>query len=359
MSIRDFLVGTDESFDNLINGGSQEVFQALATPSAEFLTLLAGAALAVWAITAGFRGSFSLDGFITFAFRFTLFYLAVSGGALWTQYIFPFITQFPIGVGNTIIDRFGGYGDAGGIATAFANVADTSFDNIVTAMASYGVTDYITGDALGVLLFALLAAVAILAMIIIALALLVASKVLLAILLAIFPVMAVWAYLRSSAEIFNGWVRGITMLVLFQVLLFGVMGISLAATESVSDAVSVGVASGTDIPLEMFKLAGISGITAGLLLICPMIAQRIGGAALSLGESQIRGAGEHGVRLLGGRLTGSDAGGNALGDVSRQRAGAANEADGLGMSEAGNQRVRDSVRRGAERMAEESRRRRS
>ncbi len=359
MSIRDFLVGTDQSFDRLINGGSQQVFQALATPSAEFLTLLAGGALAVWAVTAGFRGSFSLDGFITFAFRFTLFYLAVSGGALWTQFIYPFITQFPVNVGNTIIDSFGGRGDAGGVASAFADVADTSFRNITTALGSYGVTDYLGGDALGVVLMALLAAFFILVMIIVALALLVSSKVLLAILLAIFPVLAVWAYLRSSAEIFNGWVRGITMLVLFQVLLFGVMGIALAATEDVSESVSNGVLSGADIPLEMFKLAGISGITAGLLLICPMIAQRIGGAALNLGESQIRGAGEHGAKLLGGRLLGGGSGGNNLGDVSNQRASVANEADRPSATEANNQRIRDSVRRGAERMAEDARRRRS
>jgi len=359
VSIRDFFVGTDQSFDNLISSGSQDVFEALATPSAEFLTLLAGAALAVWAVTAAFRGSFSLDGFITFTFRFTLFYLAVSGGALWTQFIFPFITQFPINVGNTIISRFGGRGDSEGIATAFADVADASFDNITTALGSYGVTDYVTGDAMAVFLFALLAAIGILVMIVIALALLVASKVLLAILLAIFPVMAVWAYLRSSAEIFNGWVRGITMLVLLQVLLFGIMGISLAATQEVSQAVSDGIRSENDIPLEMFKLAGISGITAGLLLICPMIAQRIGGAALSLGESQIRGAGEHGVRLLGGRLAGRDIGGKTLGDASRQRTGVARAADENGLPETGHQRIRDAVRRGAERLAEESRNRKT
>lgn len=359
MSIRDFLVGTDQSFDDIINGGSQQVFQALATPSAEFLTLLAGGALAVWAITAGFRGSFSLDGFITFVFRFSLFYLAVSGGALWTQFIFPFLTQFPINVGNTILNQFGGAGNADGVATAFADVAETSFNNITTALGSYGVTDYLSGEALGVVIMALLAAIAILAMIVIALALLVASKVLMAILLAIFPVMAVWAYLRSSAEIFNGWVRGITMLILFQVLLFGVMGIALAATRGVSQSVTAGVLSDTDIPLEMFKLAGISGITAGLLLICPMIAQRIGGAALALGESQIRGAGQQGMKLLGGRLTGAGSGGNNLGNVANQRASAANEAEGPSTAEANNQRIRDAVSRGAQRMAEEARRRKT
>lgn len=359
MSVRDFLVDTDQAFDNLINGGSQAVFQALATPSAQFLTLLAGAALAVWAVTAAYRGSFSLDGFITFVFRFSLFYLAVSGGALWTQFIFPFLTQFPINVGNTIISEFGGRGTAGGVATAFADVADTSFRNISTALGSYGVTDYLGGDGLDAVLMALLAAVAILFMIVIALALLITSKVLLAILLAIFPVLAVWAYLRSSAEIFNGWVRGITMLILFQILLFGVMGISLAATNDIAQSVTNGVLSGSETPLHMFKLAGISGITAGLLLVCPMIAQRIGGAALSLGESQIKGAGAAGARLLGGQLTGGGSGGNNLGDVSNQRASAANEADRPSATEANNQRVQDSVRRGAERMAEEARRRKT
>jgi type IV secretion system protein VirB6 len=359
MSIRDFLVSTDQAFDEIINGGSQQVFQALATPSAEFLTLLAGGALAVWAITAGFRGSFSLDGFITFVFRFSLFYLAVSGGALWTQFIFPFLTQFPINVGNTILSEFGGSGNADGVVTAFADVAETSFDNITDALGSYGVSDYLSGEGIFVILMALIAAVAILAMIVIALALLVASKVLMAILLAIFPVMAVWAYLRSSAEIFNGWVRGITMLVLFQILLFGVMGIALAATDSVSQSVSAGIASGSDTPLEMFKLAGISGITAGLLLICPMIAQRIGGAALALGESQIRGAGHQGMKLLGGRLTGAGSGGNNLGDVANQRANAASAADGPFPTEANNQRIRDAVSRGAQRMAEEARRRKT
>ena len=357
MSIRDFLVGTDQAFDNIINGGSQQVFQALATPSAQFLTLLAGAALAVWAVTAAYRGSFSLDGFITFVFRFSLFYLAVSGGALWTQFIFPFLTQFPINVGNTVISEFGGSGNAGGVATAFADVADTSFDNITLALGSYGVTNFLSSEGAFVLLMALVAVIAILLMVVIALALLVASKVLMAILIAIFPVLAVWAYLRSTAEIFNGWVRGITMLILFQILLFGVMGIAIAATESVSDAISSGVASGVEVPLEMFKLAGISGITAGLLLICPMIAQRIGGAALNLGESQIRGAGAAGMKLLGGQLTGGGSGGNNLGDVSNQRASAANEADKPSATEANNQRIRDSVRRGAERMAEDARRR--
>jgi hypothetical protein len=359
MSIRDFLVETDQAFDNLINGGSQAVFQALATPSAEFLTLLAGAALAVWAVTAAYRGSFSLDGFIMFAFRFTFFYLAVSGGALWTQFIFPFISRFPINVGNTIISEFGGIGNAEGIASAFAGVADASFRNISTALGSYGVTDYLGGDGLDAVLMALLAAVMILAMIVIAIALLVASKVLLAILLAIFPVLAVWAYLRSSAEIFNGWVRGVTMLILFQILLFGVMGISIAATRDIADAVTNGVISGSETPLHMFKLAGISGITGGLLLICPMIAQRIGGAALNLGESQIKGSSAAGMKLLGGQLTGGSSGGNNLGNVANQRASAASEADGRSPAEANNQRIQDSIRRGAERMAEDARRRKT
>lgn len=359
MSIRDFLVGTDQSFDNIINGGSQQVFQALATPSAQFLTLLAGAALAIWAVTAAYRGSFSLDGFITFVFRFSLFYLAVSGGVLWTQYIFPFITQFPVTVGNTILSEFGGNGNASGVATAFADIAEASFNNIAAALGTYGVSDYLVGDGLFVVVMALIAALAIIAMVVIALALLVASKVLMAILLAIFPVLAVWAYLRSSAEIFNGWVRGITMLVLFQILLFGVMGIAVAATQSTSDSITTGIATGVEVPLEMFKMAGMSGITAGLLLICPMIAQRIGGAAISLGESQIKGAGEHGLKLLGGRLTSGGSGGNNLGDVSNQRASAANEADRPSGIEANNQRIQDSVRRGAERMAEEARRRKT
>jgi hypothetical protein len=357
MSIRDFLVDTDQAFDNIINGGSQQVFQALATPSAQFLTLLAGAALAVWAVTAAYRGSFSLDGFITFVFRFSLFYLAVSGGALWTQFIYPFLTQFPVNVGNTIITEFGGSGNAGGVATAFADVAATSFDNITDALGSYGVTNFLSSEGMFVLLMALVAVAAILLMVVIALALLVSSKVLLAILLAIFPVLAVGAYLRSSAEIFNGWVRGITMLILFQVLLFGVMGIALAATRATSQSITTGIASGAEIPLEMFKMAGISGITAGLLLICPMIAQRIGGAALSLGESQIKGAGLTGAKLLGGRLTGGQSGGNNLGDVSNQRASAAIEADRPSGTEANNRRVQESVRRGAERMAEDARRR--
>ncbi|KIC36089.1 hypothetical protein RA27_22365 [Ruegeria sp. ANG-R] len=357
MSLKDFLVGTDASFDALINEGSQKVFQALAAPSAEFLTLLAGAALAVWAVTAGFRGSFSLDGFITFAFRFSLFYLAVSGGALWTTYIFPFLTKFPIDVGNEIISAFGGTGDAGGIITVFARVAETAFNNIITALGSYGWSDYFGGDALGVLLMALIATGGILFMVVIALGLIIASKVLMAILLGIFPVLAVWAYLKSSSEIFNGWVRGITMLVLFQILLFGVMGITISATKEVSAAVTAGVASKNDIPLEMFKLAGLSWLTAGLLLICPMIAQRIGGAALNLGESQIKGAGFAGVKFLGGRLTGSDSGGNNLGDVANQRHSASKEADGPSSTEANNQRVRESVKRGAERMAEDQRNR--
>ena len=282
--------------------------------------------------------------------------MAISGGALWTQYVFPFLTQFPVNVGNTIISEFGGGGNAGGIATAFAGIADTAFDNISLALGSYGLSNIVSREGAFVLVMALVAVAAILLMVVIALALLISSKVLLAILIAIFPVLAVWAYLKSTAEIFNGWVRGITMLILFQILLFGVMGIAIAVSEDVSDNISTGISAGVEIPLEMFKLAGMSGITAGLLLICPMIAQRIGGAAISLGESQMKGAGATGLKLLGGQLTGGGAGGNSLNETSTQRASASSEARGPSPADAHRRRIENTMKRGADRMAEDSRR---
>ncbi len=352
MSLSNMLTQVDQSFDSIINSGSEKVFAALAIPSAEFLVLLAGAALAVWAGTAAFRGSFSLDGFITFVFRFALFYGAVSGGVLWTKYIYPFLTGFAVGVGDVIIREFGGTGTATGTLTAFGGFAEAGFNNIIGAWGSFGGLSIVTsGEGISSLLVGAGAFFGILIMTVLGLAFTVIAKVLMAIFLAITPVMMVWAYLRSTGEVFNGWVRGITMLILFQILLYGVLGILLAATKSTSDAIAAGIASNSSVPLELFKLAVISGISSKLIFICPMIAQRIGGAAINLGESQLRDAMPGPGSLLSKMFSTGGSDSSNLKTASNQRQGALGDADGGSTSDANNSRVSKAVSRGAERLS--------
>ena len=122
----------------------------------------------------------------------------------------------------------------------------------------------------------------------IALAFIVISKFVLAILIAITPVMALWAFLKSSADVFSGWVRGVTTILLFQILVYGVLGSIMAASQNVTQTTSSAVTQGNELGANLLLFALVSGLGSIALMACPIIARTVGGAALKFGENEVR-----------------------------------------------------------------------
>lgn len=315
----------DEEFDEVIGGNALEVAKALGDPTGDFLTWLAGAALAGWAAIAMFRGTFSVEGFLTFVFRYAVFYSLVVGGVALTKYVYPFIIQGPVEVGNVIIDKFtGSSGSSGGVLTALGRFVTESFNNITEAASevSINVIDVITNNAeneLATWFLAILSMAAVVLMAIIATGFAVIAKLLTAVLISITPVLAVWAYLKSTSDVFNGWIRGITMLMLWQILIYGILGIILAVNTKVAADVA-GAADG-EVLGEIFLSTVLSGIGVVGIGLTPIIANRIGGAAIALGGAAITGSmlklGSMGADKLGSLIRKGV--GDGMNDANRAR----------------------------------------
>ena len=114
----------------------------------------------------------------------------------------------------------------------------------------------------------------------------------LGILVAIAPVMLVGMFLKSTSDIANGWVRGITLILVFQLLVYGVLGLSMASTIGVLRGIEASVdALGVDSPgliaADLSQLTLVSLLSAACVFMCPMFARAVGGANLGFGENKI------------------------------------------------------------------------
>lgn len=286
----DIFTSLDKFIDTTISGGALKVAAALAVPSAEFLTVLAGGSLAVWAVTQAFRGSFSLDGLINFVVRFGLLYSLVAGTAVWTGLVYPYISDLGPNVGNFLINNFGGdVSAAGGIVSAMAGFVDTVISAAWEAISSIGSWDafWDASGSLGVILFGILAVIGALIVGIVSMIMIIIAKVILAVLLAVTPFLAVWAFLKSTASVFDSWVKGVIMLTFFQILVYGTLGIIMAASQTMSAAAAGGILSGSEASKELMKFILLSGVAIGGLAMTPMLARTLGGASIDLGRNAI------------------------------------------------------------------------
>lgn len=322
MDAGSFIVDVDNFFEGIITSGATAAFNALAVPSASFLTLLGAVAFAFFVTVNAMRGSFSLESFLNFFFRFGLIYSFVSGGALWASVALPFITGFASGVGGVILSSFGTeIENTSGVVSVLSNFVGGIFTTIKSAFGEIGFRTTLSGETFAIIVFGVISAIATLALGVISLAFIVISKFILAILIAITPVMALWVFLKSSADVFSGWVRGVTTILLFQILVYGVLGSIMAASQSVRQSASTAVGDGSELGNNLLLFALVSGLGSIALLACPIIARTVGGAALKFGENEVR------DNL--GKLTPTSPSpnGDPIGDASKEEGKATKEAD--------------------------------
>ena len=283
----------DLSIDSLIILGAQDVFTALATPSANLLVLIAGVALSLFAARCLFRRSMAIDDFLAFVARFALIYSLVSGGALWASYVYPFISGFGEAVGSAILAGFtGGVYSSDGLVESFAEFVALNFETIGAAFGVVSLSNLADGSGIFIVLTGLIALAAVLVLAGLAFAFILISKVFLGVLIAIAPVMLVGMFLKSTSDIANGWVRGISLILIFQLLVYGVLGMSMAATIGVLNIVDSGITEiGAENPqfvaAELSRLSLVSMLSAACVFMCPMFARAVGGANIGFGENKI------------------------------------------------------------------------
>lgn len=286
------IIGIDRSIDALILTGATDVFAALATPSANLLVLIAGAALALFAARCAYRRSMAIDDFLVFVGRFALIYSLVSGGALWTSYVYPFISQFGPLVGNTLLSSFTAGTNTGGIVEVFADYIALNANAVFGAFSTITFSGLVDGSAISIVLTGLLALAGVLLLAALNFAFILISKVFLAILIAIAPVLLVGSFLKSTSDIANGWVRGVSIILVFQLLVYGVLGLTMGASigtirivESSIDRASVETPDG--LALSLLTLAFLSVLSFACTFMCPMFARAVGGANIGFGENKI------------------------------------------------------------------------
>lgn len=283
----------DRSIDALIILGATDVFSALATPSADLLVLIAGAALALFAARCLFRRSMAIDDFLGFVARFALIYSLVSGGALWASYVYPFISGFGEAVGSAILSGFTGDAySSDGLVESFSQFVGLNFDTIGSAFGVVSLSNLADGSGIFIVLTALVALVAVLVLAGLAFAFILISKVFLAILIAIAPVMLVGMFLKSTSDIANGWVRGVSLILIFQLLVYGVLGMSMAASIGVLRVVEAGISEIGEgnpqfVAAELARLSLVSMLSGACVFMCPMFARAVGGANISFGDNKI------------------------------------------------------------------------
>ena len=291
--MEDLINQVDRSIDALVLSGANSVFATLTTPSATLLVLIAGVSLALFAARSAFRRSMAVDDFLMFVARFSLIYSLVSGGALWTTYVYPFISGFGDAVGATILNGFTlGVYSSDGIVGSMAEYVQLNFLAVTAAYNVVSLSSLADGSGFGILVFGFIAFVAVLIMAGIALAFIIISKMFLGILIAVTPVFLVGMFLKSTSDIANGWVRGVSIILVFQVLVYGVLGLTLGATVGVLQVTlaaleNIDIASPANISGGLANLSLATGLSIICLFLCPMFARAVGGANIGFGENKI------------------------------------------------------------------------
>lgn len=333
----DVILLIDRNIDALILTGATDVFSALATPSANLLVLIAGAALSLFAARCAFRRSMAFDDFLVFVARFALIYSLVSGGALWTSYAYPFISGFGEAVGSAILSGFtAGTYSSDGIVESFSEFVALNFATIGSAFNVVNLGNLVDGSGVFIIVTAFLALAAVLVLAGLAFAFILISKVFLGVLIAIAPVMLVGMFLKSTSDVANGWVRGISLILIFQLLVYGVLGVSMASTIGVLRATeglveNVSMVNPLDIGSALSRLALVSMLSTACVFMCPMFARAVGGANIGFGENKIGPAAAAGAAAAAAVIT-KMAGGrdDAIGGASSAQEAASSSAQPSG-----------------------------
>jgi len=318
------IIEIDNTIDVLVLSGATQVFSTLTTPSANLLVLIAGAALSLFAARCLFRRSIAFDDFLFFVARFALIYSLVSGGALWTSYVFPFISQYGEAVGSAILSGFTNSAfSTGGLVQSFATFMQVNLDAIFGAFEVISLGSVLDGSGVFLILAGLIALVAVIVLVGLAFSFILVSKVFLGILIATAPLFLVGMFLKSTSDIANGWVRGVSLLLVFQTLVYGALGVAMAASfnilRKVDDAVSgASTDNPADLAIELVTLSLVSSLSIVIVFMCPMIARAVGGANISFGENRIGAAATAGAAAAAGFIGAAISGGNkdAIGGAS-------------------------------------------
>ena len=289
----------------------------LASQVAPFLALLIAVTLAFFVLKMAVTNVFDMMGFVYFVTRSALIYSVVTGGLVWSGYVYPFLARFGENIGILIVSRFAGtnvYDDT----TGFAEVLEDYYKQVVKVTNTLK-SEVISGAALsGPELEAVVSGffVILVTMLVIgvAFALLTLAKMFLALFLALAPLFLVWAYLGATKSLVDGYIQGLVRLIIIQIMVFAVLGLfTTVSTDVLAQAqLSAGVASSADesfVLSSLWHLVLVSLIGLIMLFAVPSISGGLAGGAISLGATTASFASGTalGTAQLGGSLSSSAA----------------------------------------------------
>ena len=281
--------------DDTLTGAAGRVFEALSDEAVPFLTLLIAVTLAFYVFRMATRGSLDLVGMVYFVARSALVYMVVAGGVLWADVLYPFIIGFGENVGLTVYRAFGGpllLPEEG-----FGSILDAYWTGVTDA--SRRLFDQIEGSTLGVsgaevvgALVGVMTNLFGIVMLVLAFAILTIAKMLLIVFLAVAPLFLVFGYVGATKTVFEGWVSGVTRVLITIVLVYTVLGLFTAASEvllaeanAAAEAAEGEADANRFILTQMWQLCFISLMGIAMLFMVPGTAIGMAGGAISIGAS--------------------------------------------------------------------------
>jgi type IV secretory pathway VirB6-like protein len=265
----------------------------LAGQVAPFLALLIAVTLAFFVLKMAVTNVFDTMGFVYFVTRSALIYSVVTGGLVWSSYVYPFLAKFGENIGILIVTRFAGAG-AYDETTGFATILEKYYDQVVKVTNTLK-GEVISGAALsGPELEAVISGffVILVTMLVVgvAFALLTLAKMFLALFLALAPLFLVWAYLGATKSIVDGYIQGLVRLIIVQILVFAILGLFTAVSGDVlaKAKLSADAASAADkafLLSSLWHLVLVSVIGAIMLFAVPSISGGLAGGAISVGAT--------------------------------------------------------------------------
>ena len=323
---------------NALNDAAGEVRIALADATGPFLVLLITCMFAYYAISMAFQRRLDIPGLLYFGFRSLVIYSLVIGGVYWSDIALPFVEDFGENVGKVIFEATytgdGGSGVSSGSDFAGFIPLLTEYIEQVYEVAQElsdsvegGTITYNWQEITAAFLFAFAVVFAVI-VVAISFIILIACKILLYIFLSISPLFIVWAFFGGTQSIFQGWMRGLINVLTAQVLIYAVLGITLAVAAEANEYLSTnaGTASGAapedrEILLQLLFLCftGIIGII--LLGMVPRISAAVSGGGITIGQSiaqmQQQAMARGAAATAGGAAAGAAAGVGAANTAAR------------------------------------------
>ena len=313
----------------------------LATEVGPFLALLIAVTLAFYVLKMAVTRVFDTMGFVYFVARSSLIYSVVTGGLVWSSYVYPFLVKFGENIGIIIVTRFAG-SDAYDTTTGFAKILEKYYDQVVKVTNTLK-SEVISGAALSrpeleAVMSGFLVILVTMLVVGIAFALLTLAKMFLALFLALAPLFLVWAYLGATKSIFDGYIQGLVRLIIIQILVFAILGLFTAVSGDVLAKASLAAnasKTATDAFLlsSLWHLVLVAIIGLIMLLAVPSISGGLAGGAISVGATTTSFASGSLANAAGGLAKGAANRGKGL--TKKAANVAANAVRNAGQSNAG------------------------